>query len=700
MTAPVRNMLDQPIGTLHGIGEKKVAVLKAIGINSIRDLLEYYPRRYIDRSSIRPIVSLKADEEVTIVGKVVSMGVKKGRRNRFILIVSDDTDYLSCIWFSKVVYWQKVFHVGEWLALSGKIGLFGGAQMIHPEFDRLGAEGEGDFIHTGKIIPLYPSSEALSKAGFDSRGFRRLISQTLKEYGAKIPDILPAALVKRHRFMARPETIRHIHFPGNFTSLQKAQQRIKFEELFYMELLVGLRKQHLGERTPGISFEKVGELIRLLVQQLPFELTAAQKRVLHEIRSDMKKPCPMNRLLQGDVGSGKTVVAVIAMLIAVENGYQAALMAPTEILAEQHYLTLHRLLESLGVRPTLLIGAQPRQVREQVLAEINDGRCHIVVGTHALIQETVDYHRLGLVVIDEQHRFGVMQRALLREKGVNPDLLVMTATPIPRTLSMTVYGDLDVSILNELPAHRKPIRTYWRTERERLKIYEFVRKQMREGAQVYVVFPLVEETEKSDLKSAVESFEKMQSGFFSEFSLGLLHGRMKSAEKEEAMQAFKDGRTRLLVSTTVIEVGVDVANAVIMVVEHAERFGLTQLHQLRGRVGRGEKQSYCILVAYGDLTSDARRRLETLTETSDGFKIAEVDLELRGPGEFFGTRQHGLPELKLADVVKDADLLTTGRDEAFKIAQADPQLRHPEHEMVREHFLKYYRERYQTALIG
>ncbi len=700
MAAPARNVLDQPIRILRGIGEKRVTVLNAIGISTLYDLLDYFPRRYIDRSTIRPIISLKADEEVTVVGKVASMGIKKGRRNRFVLIVTDDTDYLSCIWFSKVVYWQKVFRVGEWLALSGKVGLFGGPQMIHPEFDRLGAEGEGDFIHTGKIIPLYPSSEALTKVGFDSRGFRRLISQTLKEYGAKITETLPQALLKKHRLLSRPETIRHIHFPANFSSLQKAQLRVKFEELFYMELLVGLRKQHLGERTPGISFEKVGELIRRLVEQLPFELTAAQKRVLHEIRRDMKNPHPMNRLLQGDVGSGKTIVAVIAMLIAVENGFQAALMAPTEILAEQHYLTLHRLLESLGVTATLLIGAQPRQVREQVLAEINDGRSHIIVGTHALIQENVDYHRLGLVVIDEQHRFGVMQRALLREKGMNPDLLVMTATPIPRTLSMTVYGDLDVSILNELPAHRKPIRTYWRSERERLKIYEFVRKQMQEGAQVYVVFPLVEETEKSDLKSAVESYEKMRSGFFADFTLGLLHGRMKTAEKEEAMQAFKEGRTRLLVSTTVIEVGVDVANAVIMVVEHAERFGLTQLHQLRGRVGRGEKQSHCILVAYGDLSAEARRRLETMTQTTDGFKIAEVDLELRGPGEFFGTRQHGLPELKLADVVQDADLLVTGREEAFKIAQADPQLRNPQHDMVREHFLKYYREKYQTSLVG
>jgi ATP-dependent DNA helicase RecG len=700
MAAPAPGIFDQPIQSLRGVGEKKVSVLNAIGITTIGDMLGYYPRRYIDRSSVRPIVSLKADEEVTVVAKVVSMGVKKGRRNRFILVVSDDTHYLSCIWFSKTVYWQKIFSVGEWLALSGKVALFGGPQMIHPEFDRLGADGEGDFIHTGKIIPLYPSSEALTKLGFDSRGFRRLIAQILKDAKGKMPEILPAAVVKRQKLLPWAEAIRHIHFPSDFLSLEKAQQRIKFDEFFFIELLIGLRKQQLGKRTDGISFTRVGDLVRLLVQQLPFELTNAQKRVLHEIRADMKKSNPMNRLLQGDVGSGKTIVAIITMLIALENGYQAALMAPTEILAEQHYLNIHRLLESLGVHTVLLIGAQPRKLRETVLAQIKDGSAQIVVGTHALIQESVDYHRLGLVIIDEQHRFGVIQRTLLREKGIHPDLLVMTATPIPRTLSLTVYGDLDISILDELPAHRKPIHTYWRTDKERSKIYEFVRNQLQQDAQVYIVFPLVEETEKSDLKSATDSYEKMKDGFFSAFNIGLLHGRMKSAQKDEVMQAFKSGYYRLLVSTTVIEVGVDVANATIMVVEHSERFGLTQLHQLRGRVGRGDKQSYCILIAYGEISPDARRRMETLVETTDGFKIAEVDLELRGPGEFFGTRQHGLPELKLADVTLDVGLLLAGRDEAFKLATVDPQLRQAEHAMVRGYFLKHYREKFDATMGG
>ncbi|OPZ72108.1 MAG: ATP-dependent DNA helicase RecG [bacterium ADurb.Bin478] len=700
MAAPTRSILDQPIASLRGIGEKKGSALTSVGIHTVDDLLSYFPRRYIDRSSIRSIVSLQADEETTVVGKVVSMGVKQGRRNRFVLVVTDGTDYLSCIWFGKVLFWQKIFRVGEWLALSGKVALFGGPRMVHPEFDRLGPAGEGDFIHTGKIIPLYPSSEALTKLGFDSRGFRRCIAQVLKEIKGRLPEILPETVLKRHKLFSRSEAVRHIHFPADFSSLEKARQRLKFDELFFMELLVGLRKQHLGSRSAGIAFERVGEPLRRLVQELPFELTGAQKRVLHEIRADMKKSTPMNRLLQGDVGSGKTIVAVFTMLIAVENGYQAALMAPTEILAEQHYLTIHRMLEALGVHVVLLIGGQTRRARQAVLTEISEGRAHIIVGTHALIQESVEYRRLGLVIVDEQHRFGVLQRAQLREKGLNPDLLVMTATPIPRTLSMTVYGDLDVSILNELPANRKPIRTFWRPQTGRAKIYEFVRKQMELGAQAYVVFPLVEETEKSDLKSAVDSYEKMKCGFFSAFEIGLLHGRMKTAEKEQVMDEFKSGRYRLLVSTTVIEVGVDVANATLMVVEHAERFGLTQLHQLRGRVGRGEKQSYCILIAYGNLGAEAKRRLETLTETTDGFKIAEVDLELRGPGEFFGTRQHGLPELKLANVIEDTSLLLAARDEAFKIAQEDPQLRKAENGLLREHFIKHYREKYESIWIG
>jgi len=463
---------------------------------------------------------------------------------------------------------------------------------------------------------------------------------------------------------------------------------------------MALRKRQYGEQHGGIRFEKVGDKVKQLVDNLPFELTEAQKRVLHEIRADMKSARPMNRLLQGDVGSGKTIVALITMLIAVENGYQAALMAPTEILAEQHYLTIHKMLEEIGVKTVLLIGGQSKNERQQTLEAIVNGDAKIVVGTHALIQEGVDFQQLGLIIIDEQHRFGVMQRAMLRSKGLNPDVLVMTATPIPRTLSLTVYGDLDISVLDELPAGRKPIKTYWRPESKRLKIYHFVRKQIEEGAQAYIVFPLVEESEKIDLKAAVDSYEKMRTTFFAGFKLGLLHGRMKSEEKEAVMAAFKKGDIQILVSTTVIEVGVDVPNATIMLIEHAERFGLTQLHQLRGRVGRGSKQSYCILIAYGRLSDEAKTRLDTMVATSDGFKIAEVDLELRGPGEFFGTRQHGLPELKIADVVKDMKILHVARKEAFRLVKEDPHLRRQMDLGTRYYFLKNYKDNFDLARVG
>ena len=572
--------------------------------------------------------------------------------------------------------------------------------MIHPEFDRLGKAGEGELVHTGKIIPLYPSSEPLGQAGFDSRGFRRVIHALLKKYGGEVTESVPEALVSRLGLLPLRPALTAIHFPADFNALQSAQRRLKFDELFFMELMVALRRRHQHESTGGIRFETVGDLTRKLVESLPFSLTEAQKRVLRQIRADMKSARPMHRLLQGDVGSGKTVVALITMLIAVENGYQGALMAPTEILAEQHYLTIRGMLEALGVEVVLLVGGQGRGEREQLLESIADGRARIVIGTHALIQESVDFHQLGLVVIDEQHRFGVMQRAELRGKGINPDVLVMTATPIPRTLTMTVYGDLDVSIIDELPANRKPIKTFWREQSRRSRIYHFVRNKVAEGAQAFVVFPLVEESEKSDLKAAVETFERMGESFFKDFRLGLLHGRMNPAAKDEVMAAFKRHEIQILISTTVIEVGVDVPNATIMVVEHAERFGLTQLHQLRGRVGRGPSQAYCILIAYGVLTADAQMRLDTLVATSDGFKIAEVDLQLRGPGEFFGTRQHGMPELKLADPSRDMKLLQLARDEAFQLVQEDPQLLRQELQGTRRHFVKNYQEKFGQAWVG
>jgi ATP-dependent DNA helicase RecG len=693
-----KSWLEQPVERLQTIGPKRAYALKSAGIVTIEDLLYYFPRRYLDRSTVIPIHQLKAGQEYTIIARVSRLGIKRGRRNRFILIMTDGEDFISCIWFSKLQYWSRAFHVGEWLALSGKVTFFGGFQMTHPDFDRLGDDNDGEFVHTGKIIPLYPSSESLTKAGFDSRGFRRVISPLLRKF--KIEETLPQEILTRYGFVALQDALENVHFPESFVRLEQARNRLKFEELFFMELMIAFRKKHFGEMAGGIRFERAGERIKQLVEKLPFQMTAAQKKVLHEIRADMKSNKPMNRLLQGDVGSGKTLVALIAMLIAVENDYQSALMAPTEILAEQHYLNMRSSLEDIGVTLVLLIGGQSRAVRADILERIATGKAQIVIGTHALIQEQVDFHNLGLVVIDEQHRFGVMQRALLRSKGLNPDVLVMTATPIPRTLSMTVYGDLDVSILDEMPAGRSPVKTIWRTNVKRRHIYEFLLKQVRNGAQVYIVFPLVEESEKIDLKAATDSYEKMKEGFFKDFSLGLLHGRMKSEDKEKVMAAFKKGEVQILVSTTVIEVGVDVPNATCMVIEHAERFGLTQLHQLRGRVGRGSKQSFCILIGYGQLSDDARNRLDAMTSTTDGFKIAEMDLELRGPGEFFGTKQHGLPDLKIADIVHDLNVLHAARDEAFRLVREDPQLLKNEDLGTRHYFVRNFRDSYDLAWVG
>lgn len=655
---------------LKGIGEKRAEALKSVGVNTIADLFEYYPRRYLDRSHITPIRSLRPNETATVVGKVVNQGIKKGARSRFILLLTDNTGFLTCVWFAQLPYWQKKFKPGQTLAVSGKVGYFGGLQMVHPEFDLLSdaaEDHEDEFLHTGKIIPLYPSSEALTRVGLDSRGFRRIIHHLMRSHADQIEDVMPPALLERQQLISLQDAYKNIHFPDNFEQLQQARRRLKFDELFFMQLLLAFRKQRVMHLPKAMTVPAVGECVRELINKLPFKLTDAQRKVLREIYADLKKPHPMYRLLQGDVGSGKTIVALVTMLIAIENGYQTALMAPTEILAEQHYLTFRQLIEGMNIDVRLLIGGQSKSERTAILHAIETGECDIVVGTHAIIQEGVNFHRLGLVVIDEQHRFGVEQRALLTEKGMNPEVLVMTATPIPRTLSLTLYGDLDISIIDEMPAGRMPVKTYWRYEDKRHDIYAFVKSKIDQGQQAYIVFPLIEESEKLDLKAAIDSYEQMSRGIFAGYRVALLHGRMKSAEKDAVMTAFKNGEIHILVATTVIEVGVDVPTATIMVIENAERFGLTQLHQLRGRVGRGAEQSYCILIARQGLTDEALKRLQTMTETNDGFKIAEVDLQLRGPGELFGTRQHGMPELKIADPLSDRELLLKARTEAFEM---------------------------------
>ncbi len=692
--------LKTSIRFFRGIGEKRDLFLEKIGIKTVEDLLEYFPRAYLDRQHVTEIRSLKVGVDATVVGKVTSFRMIPGRKSRFVLRLYDGTGELNCVWFKGGFYLKNKFQLGETLAVSGKVRFFGGFQMTHPDTDRISDFNDDEKLNTGKILPQYHTTHDLSDAGLDSRGIRRILYRAVLDYAQFVMENLPDELRHRHGLLGRREAISAIHFPDSPRQLEAAIRRLKFEELFFLQLMLAYRRYLSRKKDQGIAFATVGKRTRNVVENLPFQLTDAQKRVIREIWSDMKKPVPMNRLLQGDVGSGKTIVALVVMLLAVENGFQAALMAPTEILAEQHYLTFHRMLERLGVRVALLAGSQKKKEKETALEALRAGHLNIAIGTHALIQESVNFKSLGLVVIDEQHRFGVLQRANLRAKGKRPDVLIMTATPIPRTLSLTVYGDLDISVLNEKPANRKPIITTWRTEKRREDIYKFVKKQLKSGRQAYVVFPLVKESEKMDLRAATEAYESFRKGIFRDIPIGLLHGRMKAGEKEATMEAFKRREIRLLVSTTVIEVGVDVPNATVMVVEHAERFGLTQLHQLRGRVGRGADQAYCILLAYQPISQDGRQRLAAMKSTEDGFKLAEVDLKLRGPGEFFGTRQHGLPQLKLANVIEDAGLLKKAREEAFQLVQTDPALKLSDHARVREFFLERYRDKLGLIKIG
>ena len=724
-------MTDSPLQYVKGVGPKRSAQLESAGIHSIRDLLFYFPFDYLDRSRIVSIRDLRkyvdAERPVTVIGQVFRVEMRRSRRSNrlvFFLTLQDDTGFLTCVWFEGVQWYKDAFEQGELLAVSAypDFDKLGRVQFVHPEFDRLrGAEEEdepdwGKLFNTGAIIPKYSSTSDLSKAGLDSRGFRRIIRNALKSHVATVEEVIPEEIRTRVNLVGCRTALQAIHFPESRDDLEAARRRLKFDELFFLQLMLAYRKRRFGKDKKGITYSVESTFARKLAAALPFELTKAQRRVLREIAADMQGPTSMNRLLQGDVGSGKTIVALLAMLVAVENGYQVALMAPTEVLAEQHFRTLSAYLENLPVNVRLLIGGQRKKLREDVLGDIRSGGAHIVVGTHALLEEQVHFARLGFAVIDEQHRFGVMQRAMLREKGINPDVLVMTATPIPRTLALTIYGDLDVSVIDEMPANRKPIKTGVRLEDQKDRVYDFVRKEVSEGRQAYVVFPLIEESEKVDLKAATEEFERLRKDVFPSFRLGLLHGRMKTEEKDQIMQGFKSGETQILVSTTVIEVGIDVPNATIMIVENAERFGLSQLHQLRGRVGRGAEQSFCILIAnYGWFDAhrrglepgevkkeklNARKRLETMVETTDGFKIAEVDLSLRGPGEFFGLRQSGVPALRIASLVEDGELVSVARKEAFSLVDRDPQLRSASHQAVRKHFETQYRDALELGNIG
>jgi len=648
-----------------------VGHLKKLGIETVGDLLVHFPHRYLDLSRMRKIGELKGGESATIIGEVREVKSRRSKRGMSVVNVSifDGTGYITGTWFNQP-FITKRLKEGMQVTFSGKISYkYRQLQIDNPFYDIL-SENSAEPIHSGRIIPIHPATQNLT-----TNTLRRIIKNALDEYG-EVPEPLPADLRKRNDLLPKSIALKEIHFPTSRGALVKARARFIFEELFLMQLGLAARKKHIKTQTKGIAHRRDGDLINRFYEALPFELTADQKKVIDEIQTDMEKPIPMNRLLQGEVGSGKTMVALAALLTSVQSGYQAAMMAPTEVLANQHYLKLKDMLANLGVQTALLTGTLSRKERERLIQSVRDGDIDIIIGTHAIIQDAVDFKRLGVAVIDEQHRFGVQQRITLKEKGYFPDILIMSATPIPRTLSLTLYGDLDVSIIKELPGGRKVgehIKTVLLKDTQRDKAYEKIRSEVGAGRQAYIVCPLIEESDKLEVKAVTEEADRLKNEIFPDLNVGLIHGKLKSAEKEETMRQFNAGELDILISTTVIEVGIDIPNATVMLVEDADRFGLAQLHQLRGRIGRGGHKSYCILFA-SMTTDEANQRMEAIRTVNDGFLLAEADLKIRGEGQIFGTRQSGLPDLKLAKLTRDIEILSTARKEAFTIVDADPTL--------------------------
>ena len=681
---------DIPIQFVKGVGPKKSALFTRLGIETAEDLLWHVPWRYEDRSTLRKIGELHPGEHCTVLGQVADCRLIRTRRRAFSIVemsLGDSTGMLKARWFNQS-YLANLFEHNQLVMLSGTVqqGRRGGAalEMQSPVFEIVDEETDREPIHVGRIVPIYHETKGMS-----SRLMRSLVKRLLDEHVCHLNDVLPYDICERLGLIQFETAMLQIHFPNGGSELESlnrgrssAHQRLAFDELFLIELGLGLKKIGIKKRETGTAFQVSGPLTKRLRQQLPFTLMDSQERVIREMMTDMASTSPMNRLLQGDVGCGKTVVAAFAMVCAAESGYQSAVLAPTEILAEQHFRSFRLLLEPLGLRCALLVGGQPKAERGALLHGIGDGSITVTIGTHALLHDAIDFNRLGLAVVDEQHKFGVLQRAMLKAKGTCPDILVMTATPIPRTLALTVYGDLDVSVIDTHPPGRKPIHTIRVLESRRAKAYRLILNELREGRQGFVVYPLVEESENMDLQAAVSGWEKLK-GIFPNQSIGLIHGRMKASEKEAVMNAFIGGETGLLVATSVIEVGIDIPNATIMLIEHAERYGLAQLHQLRGRIGRGPDHSTCILITKGRGSPETIRRLDTMVNTNDGFVIAEEDLMMRGPGDFFGTRQWGLPELRVANLIRDVGLLEQARTEALRLLDADPHLDHPDHAGLR-----------------
>lgn len=678
------SILDQDIQFLPSVGTKTKEILsKELGIRSYGDLLEYYPYKYVDRSKIFHISELTSDMPfVQLKGKILSYEeVDIGKRNKMLVAhFSDGYGVVDLVWFRSAQYIIKSYKVGTEYIVFGKPSAYNGRfRFAHPDID----DASKLQISEMGMQPFYGLTENMKKRGYTSRSIER-ITRNLVSILPPLPETLPDFIINRLHLVSRDAALRMIHYPHSHQEMQKAQVRLKFEELFYVQLNILRYASDQRRKYRGYIFNRIGDIFNgFYAHHLPFELTGAQKRVMHEIRADMCSGRQMNRLLQGDVGSGKTLVALMTMLIALDNGYQACLMAPTEILAEQHLQTIRDFLQGMDIRVELLTGIVKGKKRKEILDGLATGDIQILIGTHAVIEDPVAFHRLGVAVIDEQHRFGVAQRAKLWAKSENPPhVLVMTATPIPRTLAMTIYGDLDVSVIDELPPGRKPIQTLHKFDNQLTSLYQSIRRQINLGRQVYIVFPLIKENEKIDLKNLEEGYETLKQAF-PEFRLSKIHGRMKSAEKEAEMEQFVKGETQILVATTVIEVGVNVPNASVMVILDAQRFGLSQLHQLRGRVGRGCDQSYCILVTNYKLSEETRKRIDIMCDTNDGFRIAEADLKLRGPGDLEGTQQSGMAfDLKIANIARDGQLVQLARTEAQAIIDADPQCEHPQNSLL------------------
>lgn len=697
--------LSASIQFIKGVGPRLSEILGKKGIHTVGDALYYLPRKYEDRRRMKRISETVSNEIDTIKGNILMLGTvpyRGGRKRVLEMAVGDGSGTIIAKWFQfNERYMRKRFKEGQTVVLSGEIKRYQlQKEMHHPDVEIIepGEEGSWEFK---RIIPIYSETEGLYQ-----KSMRRIMKRVIDEYAHLVIDGIPDYIRARQHLMSLKESIQNAHFPDlndDFDDLNEgrssAHRRLIFDEFFFLELGLALRKRGVILEN-GITFNITNNYINKLTSILPFELTLAQKRVVAEIFDDLKKPHPMNRLLQGDVGSGKTIVAFIASLVVIDNGYQAAFMAPTEILAEQHYSTMLPLAEKLGLTMVLLTSSIKGAKRAQAYQAVGEGKIDIIIGTHAIIQESVQFHKLGLAIIDEQHRFGVMQRAMLKKKGVNPDVLVMTATPIPRTLGLTVYGDLDSSVIDELPPGRLPVKTRLYHERDREKVYQKIRQEVENKKQVFVVYPLIEESEKLDLMNATQMAEHLQKDVFPGFTIGLLHGRMDNKEKERIMSDFQSKTIDLLVSTTVVEVGIDIPNASLMVVEHAERFGLSQLHQLRGRVGRDDYPSQCILLAQYRKSDDARRRLKIMEQTTDGFKIAEEDFSIRGPGEFLGTRQSGIPDFRVANIARDVSILSEARKEAFQLIDKDPSLSLAEHSVTKTVLKERWKGRLELASIG